>query len=544
MRGKAVPAAFAAVLAIAMTWPLVLHLGSQTNVIDFWGDPLYLTWQVAWIGHALLHDPLQLLHSNLYYPIKDNLALTDVLFGYAPAGLLGTTSPHAALVVHNLLFIFTFALAFLGAYLLARELGAGDWGAAAAGAAFAYAPWKLGHAGHMHVLSSGGIPLSLYLLVRGYRRRRAHTIVAGWLVAAWQMTLGFNLGLQLVYLFVALALVAVGVWVAGGRQRPHRTTVRASAVGICAFIAVTTLVAVPYLQARRSLAQTRAAVSEVEYYSPPLRGFLTTTSSDLVWGDVTAHRRALLPKDPIEVTLFPGVTVVLLALLGLASAAYPLRLRIGLAAGTLLCFALSYGFHPNHPLTPFRILYDFAPGWDNVRTPGRINNLTSLGLALLAGAGLALLVRSVRRVSPAAAHATGAVCVAAILVEGFGPIPHVRVQPVPPGQLAAPTPELNLPTYPVLDGDYAYWGIGTFPTMANSAASFDPTVILNMRTAVQNFPDAQSVRFLRRIGVRSVILHRRFAVGGIWRDAANRPVAGLGITRRYDGDLVIFDLGT
>ena len=35
------------------------------------------------------------------------------------------------------------ALAFLGAYLLARELGAGSWGGLAAGAAFAYAPWKL-----------------------------------------------------------------------------------------------------------------------------------------------------------------------------------------------------------------------------------------------------------------------------------------------------------------------------------------------------------------------------------------------------------------
>ena len=40
------------VLAIAMTWPLGLHLGSDIGK-DL-GDPLLQAWQVAWIGHALL----------------------------------------------------------------------------------------------------------------------------------------------------------------------------------------------------------------------------------------------------------------------------------------------------------------------------------------------------------------------------------------------------------------------------------------------------------------------------------------------------------
>ena len=35
----------------------------------------------------------------------------------------------------------------------------------------------------MHVISSGGIPLALFLLLRGYRRGSAATILAGWLVA-------------------------------------------------------------------------------------------------------------------------------------------------------------------------------------------------------------------------------------------------------------------------------------------------------------------------------------------------------------------------
>lgn len=549
-RRKEFPALLAVALAVVMTWPLVVHLGSETQFVDSWGDPLYLTWQVAWIGHALLQSPLHLLQSNFYFPVKNNLALTDVLFGYAPAGLLASSGPHAALIVHNLLFIFTYALAFLGAYLLARELGACDWGAAAAGAAFAYAPWKLGQNGHLHVLSSGGIPLALALLLRGYRRGSGRLIVGGWLVAAWQMTLGFNLGLQFAYLLLALALLAAGHWVMGRTRRPGRAVIRASAAGIGIFLAVTVLVAAPYLLARQNLPQSKTPATAVAFYSPPPRGFLTAPSSSYVWGGATADRRATLRVGAtIEQTLFPGVTVLLLALLGLASSAYSFGLRLGLVAGTLVCFALSLGLpsvdQPDRGFTPFRLLYDFAPGWNNVRTPGRINNLTSLGLALLAGAGVALVVRGARRQfsRKAVAGAAAGALVTAVLVEGFGPITHPRVPPVPRGELSVPAPQVNLPTNDFTDGEYAYWGIGRFPKMANAASSFDPQAILDVRSASQTFPDAGSVRFLRGIGVRSVILHRDLAFGTDWQFTADRSIAGLGITRRDEGDLVVYDLG-
>ena len=62
----------------------------------------------------------------------------------------------------------SFALAFLGAYALLRQLGARVAGSAVAAAAFAYAPWKLGQAGHLQVLSCGGIALALAMLARGH----------------------------------------------------------------------------------------------------------------------------------------------------------------------------------------------------------------------------------------------------------------------------------------------------------------------------------------------------------------------------------------
>src|SRR5690348_552395 len=145
----------ASLLAVVMTWPLVLHLGS-TVPRDI-GDPLAEAWQPAWGGHALLHQPLQFFDANRFWPIKDSLAFGDALIGYAPTGIVGS-GPHAAVVRYDLLFLFAYALAFFGAYLLARELGLRPAEAAIVGAAYAFAPFRLEQDGHMQVISSGGIP--------------------------------------------------------------------------------------------------------------------------------------------------------------------------------------------------------------------------------------------------------------------------------------------------------------------------------------------------------------------------------------------------
>src|ERR687898_2658475 len=182
----------AIVASVVMNWPLVLNLGE--DVPKDLGDPLVQAWQVGWGGHALIHQPLDFFQSNQFWPLDDTLAFSDALLGYAPAGLVGSGS-EAAVARYDVLFLFTYALAFAGAYLLARELGLRPGAAAVAGAAFAFAPFRLEQDGHLHVISSGGIPLALAALVRGYRLRRAGWVLAGFAIAGWQFSLGPTLGL-------------------------------------------------------------------------------------------------------------------------------------------------------------------------------------------------------------------------------------------------------------------------------------------------------------------------------------------------------------
>ena len=106
-------------------------------------------------------------------------------------------------------------------YLLARELGLRWIGAAVTAAAFAYADYRVTEAGHFQVISSGGLALGMFLLLRGYRRDSRKLVLAGWLVSAWQVSLGFTLGLQYTYLLLVLALLVLVHWWFG-RLTPGR----------------------------------------------------------------------------------------------------------------------------------------------------------------------------------------------------------------------------------------------------------------------------------------------------------------------------------
>src|SRR3954452_5697595 len=81
------------VAALVMHWPLPLHLGR--DVPRDLGDPRPQAWQVAWGGDALPHPPPDFFQANVFWPLKNSLAFSDALVGYAPFGAIGS-GPHAA----------------------------------------------------------------------------------------------------------------------------------------------------------------------------------------------------------------------------------------------------------------------------------------------------------------------------------------------------------------------------------------------------------------------------------------------------------------
>ena len=541
-------AATSALIAVAMTWPIAANL--RRSIPQDLGDPLLQAWQVGWGGHALTHQPLDYFQSNTFHPLPDSLAFSDALIGYAPIGALFGSGPTSALAAYNVLFLFAYALAFAGAFLLARELGVTSVAAAVAGAAFAYAPFRLAQNGHLHVISSGGLPLALFLLLRGYRRGSPRLVVAGWLVAAWQVSIGFTIGLQLAYLLALLTLGAAVAWLVRGRPAIPRPVVVASVVGMVLFAGAGALQARPYLRVQDAHPESVRQVSEVEFFSPPASAFLAAPAESRLWGERNKTRRESMPWVP-EHTLFPGVAVVLLAGVGLVRRTLPVAMRVGLAGAAVLSALFALGLRFAHGRYTYRLLYDHLPGWQGVRTPGRIVTLTSLALALLAAAGAHRLgdLRPRGRHESTDAPMLGSTwigvgLVAVLLLEGLGRIPHPDVPTPPDGLRSVAGPRLHLPTDAGGDLLYMYWSTEGLPAIVNGTSGFVPTQLSVLRDGVRDFPDAASIARLRDIGVRHVVLHVDRIGGTPWQGAAEKSVTGLGITRETRGRLVVFRLAS
>jgi hypothetical protein len=572
-------------LAVLTSWPLVLHLPSR--IAPDLGDPVRTAWQIAWVGHAMLHDPLHIFDANAFYPHPLSLAFSDSLLGYGPAAFFGSGTV-AALVRYNLLFLWAWSLCFVGAYLIARELGLGRLGGAAAGVAFAYAPYRVTEAGHLHVISSGGLPLAMFLLARGYRRSSRKLVLAGWLVSAWQVSLGFTLGLQYCYLLAVLALLVLAHWWRGsllpsqratdetsdthasganGSARPRdargplipRHVLAVTIIGIAVLGAVAVYQSRPYLKVAAEYPTAKRTIKEVKNYSSGPAAWLSASTENRVWGSVTSAARAHVHSKNEDV-FFPGGLILVLALVGLTAPFYTRRLRLGLALGIATCSILALGMGLTGAGYPYRLLYDYAPGWDGVRVPGRIFTLATLFYAVLAGAGAQLLVR---RVDPWAKRNSlrsvpallGAALVVGVLGEGAGHLNHPVVPQPTSAEIGLPGPILDLPTDGTLDRIWQYFSTDGFYKIPVGNSTFDMPAVDDLRGGMNGFPDRASVEKLRYYGIKTVVLHlhtypnlppQQSEVIPEPPDpmaAAAKPVAGLGVTRRQVGSVVIYEIG-
>ncbi len=524
------------------------------------GDPVRTAWEIAWDGHALLSDPLNLFNSNAFYPHPLSLAFSDSLLGYGPAAFFGSGTV-AALVRYNLLFLGAWSLCFVGAWLLARELGVGRIGAAVAAAAFAYAPYRVTEAGHLHVISSGGIALSLFLLLRAYRRRSKNLLIAGWLVAAWQISLGFTLGLQFAYMLALLTLIAAVWWWRAKHPCLPRELVVITCLGVALCGAITVYEARPYLKVADEYPTAKRTIKEVENYSSGPWALLAASSENRVWGGLTAGARSHVHSKNEDV-FFPGGIIFVLVLIGCFASIYTRRLRVGLACGAAICWILAMGMGLTGAGYPYRLLFDYAPGWDGVRVPGRVFTLGTLFLALLAGAGAWRIAQTARSwgegYGPRGARrlvgAVGALLVVAVVGEGAGHLGHPVVPQPDRAEISLKGPVMDLPTDGAADRLWQYFSTNGFYDIPVGNSTFDIPAVDDLRGGMSGFPDKASVEKLRYYGVKTVVLHTVMPVlpGIKWPEipeppnlaaAAAKPVTGLGVTKRTVGSLVIYEIG-
>ena len=555
----------ALLLALAMIWllpPYLVSIMSAANVplsvanpartiIGDGGDPSGQAWLMAWNGHAILHDLGGLWNTNAFYPETYGLAFNDSLLGYAPAGLIGS-GPADAVLRYNIVFVLAFALAYLGGYALVRQLGANRIGAAVAGAAFAYAPWRYGHDGHLNVLSTGGIALALAMLARGHgwsfthgyrpKRTRYGWALAGWLVAGWQVTLGFGIGLPFAYLLAAACLAAFAGWLISGRPALGRRLLLADLGGGLVFTAVTGYLAQAYQHVRELHPEIPRPWGYVGVFSPTWRGLLTGPRPSLLWGAWHEPARAAMVTAANEKVLLCGFALYALAGAGLAASIWTVRQRVLLGAGIVVGVLFALG--TNGPL--YRYLFLYLPGFDGIRTPGRLILWPTLLLGILAAGLVTHLSRRAAEITQPEYARTAARIVTvplliAVLLEGMPRLDHVPMPAAPAALAAAPAPLIVLPSDDGIDLTVMLWSTAGFPTMVNGAAGINTPVHQGIRDLMLTFPSTASQDRLRQLGVRSVVVVRDRVIGTPFEHVLSAPPTP-GVTRHDIGPDVLYTL--
>ncbi len=490
-----VVAVFSALTA-AMTYPQVRQL--KTAVADH-DDPLLSIWRLSWIAHQLPRDPAHLFDGNIFYPERRTLAFTDAVIlpglAVAPLHLMGV-SP---ILIYNLVLLSGFVLSGAAMYLLVVTLTGRAGAAWLAGIAFAFAPYRFGHYEHLELQLAFWMPLGLWAMHRTLNTGRLRDgLLTGTLVAGQALT-SLYYG---IFFGIYLAVVCGVLLLRQPRERRAAVCVALVAGAVLA-VALVLPYTIPYF-ANRDVVGVRK-VDEVVRYSALPRNYLATPAQNLVYG-WTAGRFG----QP-ERYLFPGLTVLLLAIVAIRS---PARWQVvAYFVGLLFAFDASLGLNG--------FFYSWAhhalPVLHGLRAPARFGILVCLSLAVLGGYGAAALLRSVASGSQRLLVAAAAVL---MLAEYATTVRLFRVPEIPsvyawlrrePRSVVIELPVPRVDNLSVIhDGLFMYFSTRHWQPLLNGYSGFYPPSYLDLIETLRGFPDDASIEALRQRGVDYLIVHGRF----------------------------------
>jgi hypothetical protein len=330
------------------------------------------------------------------------------------------------------------------------------------------------------------------------------------------------------------------------RWHPGRACLITSGIGIAIFLGWAAFQTSPYLDLAEQYPEATQNRTEgwARFLSPPPSAFLAAPEQSFLWGEPTREQREDLPFA-VEQTMFPGALVGVMGIAGLIISSFPARTRLLLGFFIILSAVLSLGFKAGWFSQFFEFLYTYAPGWSAGRTPGRLTTFTTLGLGLSAAGAVEWIVRFFRRrhrpMVRRFAIPFAILFFLIAVVEGAGETPVHEVPSRPDANaVAAPEPQVHLPTDYGIDALHMYWSIGDYPRIVNGSLGLMPRQLERLRRTLRGFPDDASVNKLRRLGVRSVFFHEDLLEKTDWPTPPPAPPPHLNLETSLQGSTTIY----
>jgi hypothetical protein len=525
-------------LTLALTNPLVLHLA---HAVEDKQDALLNTWIIAWVGHALVTDPLNLFNANIFYPYPNTLAFSETLL---PQGLFALPFNLAfdnTILGYNLVLLASFFLAAYAMYLFVFDLTRARGAAVVAATIFAFNPYNLGNLAQVQLLSFGWTPLALLylrkLLTEDKGLRTKDDLLSRFAIRnSFWFALFFALQAlsSFYYAFLAgfaVALYAIWFFITHHASRITFYVSRSTRLAIASMLGALLIVPffIPYLQVQREMGFERK-ISESEEFSASLQLYAQVSPQNVVYGNLLAPRPPIVRGGyPLD-NLFPGIIALALALVGLLAT----KDRDKWFYFLLLTFAFLLSMGPRLYLSPtlptditlpYRWLYDAFPLMRALRAPVRFDALVMFALAVLAGWGTARLATTDRRPLTATRRfLPTAYCLlltGLIALEYFA-FPAANITPVPvwneipeyvrwlraqPRGVILELPMLASEPGKPLDLTTQYFSTYHWHTTPDGYSGFNPPRRGEIAYEMQAFPNERAFSLIQALDVKYLVLH-------------------------------------
>ena len=513
-------------LSIGTTFPFILHLGDHLRDE---GDSYEFAWAIGFGAYQLTHDPLHLYSGNIYYPFPMSLAYSDSI---VPDLILGTPiillTGNSAFAL-NVLILLTFATAGLGMYLLVVGRTASSGAGLVAGIMYGFSPYLFDHVAQIPNISIEWAPFAIWAFDRyvgnGKKRWAAGFVVFVVVQVLASFYYAFILGIGIA-MYVAIRLVT------SDRHRLRLSWL----MPVVGFGVLGSLIVAPFVSPYFALERTfglRRTLDEAIFYSARPANYLApgpTIRFVLIDPVLRLFGRQAAVFGDSERHLYPGLLIVALALVGIVRNRY--QQSVAPALMTLTGVLLSFGplFHPvkgivwNLPFTmPYALLYSALPAFAALRAPSRFGALVVMGLAILAGDGLAGLFSRVgslplRTFGGIRGQATLLIlCACVAIIESLNNFQLVQIRsgatvPAVYSWLASrPVPsatvELPIDDNPYHQSPLSYYSTYHHQPLVNGSRSFIPPGYDELARTIAGFPSPRSIATLQRLGIRYIIVH-------------------------------------
>lgn len=465
-------------------------------------DAQLQAWEVAWVGHALVHAPRHLFDANIFAPLPNALAFGEPLVGYGVLGLPLRLAGLSPVGVFNVLCLLGTAFSVWAISRLAIAHGAPRAAALLGAAAAALGAPAAANFGYIPFVAAGAIALVLLAwknLGESVRWGSAASLAAALAGLAW-----FSLQL---FAFGLAALAAVALADALRRPETRRLVILAKLAAALTLAAVLIApLAVHMLEARRAHGFLRDEAESRKFSARP-GNWLTTTN-------VNPGQSFLGRRSNSESSLYPGTAALALGALGLlASIATRRNAGLWVLGSLLVALGIAGSFGPAGPVVPaLTIVFPFL--FSGIRAFTRFGMVAQVGFGLLAAAGAAALLERARstvvKASLAGALVLGIACDVRQTVR-------LTARPDPPESpverfLARSNtggPILHLPiTLAAADARWVFASVAHFKPVVNGYASYLPRRSKELAAALAagSIPESMLAR-LRAWPVGTLVVH-------------------------------------